>query len=395
MVFKSGHLGIDAHALGAHGHLLAGATKPEKYADFKRKFPRPWSYATSDQPCEQRPIGDSRMVSTNRGNRQGAPTALSLALRDTSSLPGGNYSTAPRQGSAGATLIGIDFAGPGDATTQRRKIIAIEAQQVESGRYQVRGDGFNRRLVDGRFPGWSAEELADALEGPHRADLVAMDFPFSIPAALLSAPEFARSVGCNIPFGSWRSFNSFVAERLPLSCPVDLSPFEGWRDKRYWLKRATDEPARAQPALKDRFQVLYNMTLLGNALLARLERAGLYRVVPFDVDDGTTSAVIEIYPGVTMRRLSRPDYKRDPAGAIDAVLALCRSRGIDVQVDEDVRATCETHGMNRSTPDPDASDALVALCTGILYREGHCERVLARHNDPRVDVEGVIWAPVV
>lgn len=46
-VFQMGHLGIDEHVYRAHAGMFAGSTKPEQYAEFKRRFPRPWPDAES------------------------------------------------------------------------------------------------------------------------------------------------------------------------------------------------------------------------------------------------------------------------------------------------------------------------------------------------------------
>lgn len=294
------------------------------------------------------------------------------------------------------TIIGVDFAGPRQALQQRRKIIGIAAIRNGPRSYRVAPDGFNARLIQTpSLPGWTAEELAATLLGSSPARVVALDFPFSIPQVLLNDPSFAAAVGCDEAFGSWTEFNRLVSSKLPLQPPNDLTPFAAWRNKAYWLKRATDVPARAQPALKDRFQVLFNMTLLGNALLAPLAASGSYLIIPFH-DTGPDNQVIEIYPGVTMRTLNRPDYKRDPAGAIEAIIAHCAAKGITIDVDPAVRSFCANYRTGRgATADPDGSDALIALATAVLYREGLCEESLgAEHRHQRL-VEGVIWKPAM
>ncbi len=93
-------------------------------------------------------------------------------------------------------------------------------------------DGFNDRLTrgDGQ-PGWTGEELVHALRDGYPARVVAFDFPFSIPQRLLDDPTFAAAVGHDGPFGTWANFNRFVAAALPLTCPIDLSPFAGWWNK--------------------------------------------------------------------------------------------------------------------------------------------------------------------
>jgi hypothetical protein len=290
-------------------------------------------------------------------------------------------------------VIGVDFAGPRTASGQRRKIVALSAVRLRAGEYRVSSGGFNGRILSGAGPGWTAAELAEALTGGGAARVVAFDFPFSIPKDLLDDPAFAAAVGRPVPFVTWAEFNGFVARALPLGSPLDLGPFAGWRTKGNWRRRATDVAAAAQPPLKDRFQVLFNMTLLGNALLARLEASGRYRIVPFGVA-GPAGEVIEVYPGLTMRGIGRRDYKRDPVGAVAAVLGHCAEEGIRIAVDPQVRQFCETYNTGgRSGSDPDGSDALIALATAILYREGRCVEAIAPPDQDRRSVEGAIWRP--
>lgn len=297
--------------------------------------------------------------------------------------------------STAETLIGVDFSGASKGSEQRKKIIGIAATRIEPGLYYVTPDGFNTRLVQqGRPPGWTAEELAEALlRAPAR--VVAFDFPFSIPISLLNDADFAAAVGHSGAFGTWAEFNRFIAGHLSLRPPTDLAPFAAWRSKAYWLKRATDIPAGAQPALKHMFQVLFNMTLLGNALLASLGASGRYRIIPFD-ETGPENEVIEIYPGVTMRSLRFAQYKQDPVGAIDLILGYCASNGISIEVDPTIRDFCETYSSgSKKALDPDGSDALIALATAVLYREGLGSEVIEPGERHRRLVEGVIWGPGV
>jgi hypothetical protein len=293
-------------------------------------------------------------------------------------------------------LVGVDFSGASKASTQRKKIIGVAATRLKSGEYEVSSGGFNARLVRGDVPpGWTAEELAEVLVNGEQFRVVALDFPFSIPEALLLDRGFAAAVGHPQEFGGWAEFNRFIANNLPLRPPLDLSRFAAWRSKAYWIKRATDVPANAQPALKHMFQVLFNMTLLGNALLATLVASGTYRIVPFH-GHGPSNEVIEIYPGVTMRSLGFPRYKQDPAGAIRTLLAYCASRGVAIGLDPAIRHFCETYTSgNAASSDPDGSDALIALVTAILYREDLGAEVIAPEYRERRLLEGVIWGPGV
>jgi hypothetical protein len=105
--------------------------------------------------------------------------------------------------------------------------------------------------------------------------VVAFDFPYSVPDALLRDEEFAGDAGyTHGAFIGWRAFNAFVAERLPLGAPLDFRPFDAWRSHseraRLWVRRDTDIATGGQPPLKDKFQATFQMTLLGNAILSRL-----------------------------------------------------------------------------------------------------------------------------
>lgn len=140
--------------------------------------------------------------------------------------------------------------------------------------YRIEPTGINARLLAAEPPGWSAKELLDELLArPVR--IAAFDFPFGIPDALLCDEKFAVDAGhARGAFGGWRAFNAFVAEQLPLADPLNYRRFVAWRSRvdrsRLWTKRATDIAAGGQPPLKDKFQATFQMTLLGNALLARL-----------------------------------------------------------------------------------------------------------------------------
>ncbi len=289
-------------------------------------------------------------------------------------------------------IVGSDFSGARGARDQRRKIVALAAIREPEGRYTIAPDGFNARiLASPQQPGWTAAELAATLIDGEPARVVGFDFPFSIPAPLLADPAFAARVGHDGAFGSWAAFNRFVAARLPLAPPLDFTPLAPWRDKTLWQKRATDRAASAQPPLKSVMPVLFNMTLLGNALLAALAASGRYRVRPF-METGPANEVIEIYPGITMRALSFRGYKRDPSGAIAAALAGCADRGIVVTLDPRLRRFCEEY-TTAPPPgrDPDASDALIALLTAILHREGHTAEVLPAEALALRPLEGAVW----
>jgi hypothetical protein len=291
-------------------------------------------------------------------------------------------------------LVGVDFAGPSQASAQRKKIIAIMAIRSTSGEYEILPNDFNERLLTGTYPGWTAFELSEALIHRFQSRVVAFDFPFSIPYSLLKSADFSLCVGLNRPLNTWQTFNDFIAMNMDLDPPLSLEAFVGWRNKIFWKKRATDVLVNAQPALKDRFQVLFNMTLLGNCLLNKLSKSRQYKILPFS-NEGRNE-IIEIYPGYTMRALKRPDYKRDPGKAIKAILSHCKSKNIQIDVSPSIIHFCETYNSASGKGyDPDGSDALIALCTSILYREGWCREALNREDEFLRESEGAIWGPII
>ena len=152
---------------------------------------------------------------------------------------------------ASNTVVGVDFGAPRRARDQRRKIVAIAAHAIADRRYRVDAIGMNERLLAKDPPGWSAKELLDELL-TRTVRIVAFDFPFSIPDALLRDEKFAVNAGYKHgAFIGWRTFNAFVAERLPLGEPLDFRPFDAWRSRsnraRLWARRATDIVTGGQP----------------------------------------------------------------------------------------------------------------------------------------------------
>lgn len=290
------------------------------------------------------------------------------------------------------TIVGVDFGAPKQARDQRRKIIAVAARPTDWRKYRIDGSDFNERLLANDPPGWTARELLDRLlKQPVR--IVAFDFPFCIPDALLRDEKFAAAVGHDDgAFMGWRTFNWFVAERLQLSDPLDFRPFEAWRSRadreRLWTKRATDIATGGQPPLEDRFQA----TLLGNVLLAHLWESNRYRVLPFPGGRGS-GEVLEVFPGATLRQMGLSRYKSNPKEAIRLGIGACAAAGIKLDVDLRLKAFCCRYSSGRGrTPDYDAADAFVALCTGILHAEGACSAAI--DGDPYFkQTEGAIWVP--
>jgi hypothetical protein len=298
---------------------------------------------------------------------------------------------------ASNTVLGVDFGAPKRAAVQRRKIIAIAAQATDWRRYRIDASGINERLLTRDPPGWSAKELLDdLLTRPVR--IAAFDFPFCIPDALLRDEKFAAAAGYKDgAFRSWRTFNWFVAQRLPLDDPLDFRPFDAWRSRanrtRLWTKRATDIAAGGQPPLKDKFQATFQMTLLGNALLARLWESHRYRVLPFPGGRGD-GEVIEVYPGATLRQMGLTNYKSRPEEAIRLGVAACAAAGITLEIDLRLMALCCRYSSGAKASDYDAADAFVALCTAILHAEGAC-RAAVDGNPLVKECEGAVWVPSI
>lgn len=154
---------------------------------------------------------------------------------------------------------------------------------------------------------------------------------------LLRDGQFAAEAGyVRGAFRDWRAFNAFAAEKLALRDPLDFGAFEAWRSranrKRLWVKRATDVAAGGQPPLKDKFQATFQMTLLGNVLLARLWESNRYLMLPFPGGQGS-GEVIEVFPGATLRKMGLFRYKSDPREAIRLGIAACAAAGIELDVD--------------------------------------------------------------
>lgn len=298
-------------------------------------------------------------------------------------------------------IVGVDFGAPRWARDQRRKIIAVAAQSPSPRVYRVGATGMNARLLVHDLPGWSAAELLrELLLRPAR--LVGFDFPFSVPHSLLQSEAFAASVGVDEgAFLSWHAFNAHVAQRLPLTDPLDFTPFAAWcapSDRaRLWARRATDVATAAQPPLKNKFQATFQMTLLGNALLARLSASRSYQVLPFH-GAGGAGEIIEVYPGATLRTMGLAAYKSRPEEALHCCVAACTAAGITLDIDETlVDLACRYNSGTAKSPDYDVADAIVALCTTILYGEGRC-RAAVTADPPRAgqtltDLEGAIWLP--
>lgn len=312
-------------------------------------------------------------------------------------------------------IVGVDFGAPQRARDQRRKIIAMAAHPTGTRQYRIDGTGLNARLLAEGPPGWSAVELVEALLA-QPAQVVGFDFPFGIPQVLLENAAFASTVGHTTgPFRTWRKFHRWVADHLPLKDPLDFTPFDPWRSathrRKLWTKRATDVAAGAQPPLKDKFQATFQMTLLGNAVLARLEESWHYRVLPFAKGDGDGAGdgandgkgageAIEVYPGATLRGMGLAHYKSHPDEALRRGIAACTAAGLALDVDPALMArACHYNSGTETHPDHDMADAFVALCTAILHAEGRCRPALplgpAQEAQALMEREGAIFVPAL
>lgn len=296
-------------------------------------------------------------------------------------------------------IVGVDFGAPQHAAKQQRKIVAIAAEATDWRRYRVTATGMNARLVSRHAPGWCATELlGELLAQPVR--VVAFDFPFCVPDVLLSDPRFGEEAGHTAgAFSGWRAFNAFVSQRLPLTDPLDFTPFAAWRNPaeraRLWTKRANDVTAGGQPPLKDKFQATFQMTLLGNAVLASLWESQRYRVLPFPGGRGN-GEVIEVYPGGTLRQLGLVSYKSHPAVALHFSIAACAAAGIALDVEPRLAERCCEYNSGGKSPDYDAADAFVALCTAILHAEGQCRAAMPPGAPHWLkEREGAIWLPTI
>lgn len=308
------------------------------------------------------------------------------------------------RGDDAVMILGVDVGAPRRARDQRRKIVAIAAGPTGPRAYRVDVGGMNERLLASpRAPGWTARELVDEL-GARPARVIGLDVPFGIPRPLLDDPAFAASVGrAGGAFGDWPTFNAWIAAHLPLADPLDFAPFAAWRDpaarSRLWTRRATDIAAGAQPPLKDRFQSTFQMTLLGNAILAALVGSGHYRIPPFSVGAGASARagageLVEVYPRATLRAMGLAAYKSRPDESVRLGVAACTAAGITLDIDPRiVTLACRYSSGTTRSPDFDVADALVALCTAVLHGERATRMAMPEDGGDLAEYEGAIRVP--
>lgn len=150
-------------------------------------------------------------------------------------------------------------------------------------RYRVDAIGINERLLAKCPPGWSAKELLDELL-TRTVRIVAFDFPFSIPGVLLRDEQFAVNAGYrHRAFIGWRTFNAFVAERLPLDEPLYCAGADVMGRKRIKPGQLVD--VTLTPQERD---LILERTLIDDEMEGRLRGAthrGSNLVVRLTLDD--------------------------------------------------------------------------------------------------------------
>ncbi|MFT7619301.1 MAG: hypothetical protein ACI97A_002951 [Planctomycetota bacterium] len=306
-------------------------------------------------------------------------------------------------------VAGCDMGVPVRAGDQAKKIILIEATRVGAGRYEIEPGGRNERLTKSagrvgwyaRRRGWTITDLRDTLISDPPLVATGLDFPFSIPLSLLQSKRFAEMVGHGHAFQTRSAWSHFVANQLELgfatenaSAQLKLGSLVHWRDKNHWSLRETDAATNAQPPLKHLFQCLFNMTVVGAALLHHVEAAGsnlmLLPLSPSAANEPRT--LFETYPGQIARSVGfGGNYKKDPLGAMNAARTYLRERGIRVTEDENIRQFCEEY--RTGDDDPDGADAFLCLVAAIAWRENIWQAHDRNASDTILQQEGCIVTP--
>jgi hypothetical protein len=323
-------------------------------------------------------------------------------------------------------LIGCDFGAPLAAGDQSKKTIAIEASRTGDGRYKIAPAGRNERLVrkldrtlgwTNNRRGWTIPGLAASIRDDPKVIVAAFDFPFSIPLDLLQSAAFA----CKVTAGAFETranWAQFVKQHLGMAFSSDMATAQlrldpilrGWKDKSFWIKRATDIATNAQPPLKHMFQNLFNMTVVGSSFLGSLREGGMQILLhpedrehipePPEAHSGNRTphkqhlgrSVIETYPGaVAMRVGFDGDYKQQPRCCLEAAEEYLRGYGIVLDFDRDVRKFCLEY---RTPPDdPDGADAFLCLVTAICFRERLADWHKGGGTVQQLNEEGCIVTP--
>jgi len=302
-------------------------------------------------------------------------------------------------------LVGCDFGAGLRAGDQAKKTVAVEATRHAPGVYRVEPSGRNTRLVDPsthpvawmrRRHGWTTPEITESLRDDGEISVAAFDCPFGVPCGLLTDPDFAAAVGAD-RFDSRERFVEHVVGRLPLrfdgpgagGVMDGLRQFEGWKQSRFWLPRATDAALRAAPPLKNVPPNVFNMTVAGVVMLARLQAAGYRHAVTVDAP-GHARSVVETYAAAVARAVGA-SRKATPAEVIALSLAYLARRGVELTVAEPVRQFVTDY--RSAGDDPDGRDAFLCLVAAIAFREGFAEAVTGGASPAAVAEEGVVIVP--
>jgi hypothetical protein len=210
------------------------------------------------------------------------------------------------------------------------------------------------------------------------------DFPFSIPLALLNDPEFAQVVGQPI-FCKRSAWAKYVSDNLKLAFPtahakaklVDLAHFNVWRDQRFWKKRRTDEATGGSAPLKDKYQNVFAMTLVGTAMLEHFSKKGIILSLSSTSMPAKKRVVFETYPAAVANAIGfSGNYKKSPGDCLRQAEKYLAAQGIKLEFSEPVRRFCleyRTTGKSKDEPDPDGADAFLCLVAAICFRESLVE----------------------
>jgi hypothetical protein len=350
------------------------------------------SFVESEELVRNSSLPESALVEVGTDHRLADPDALAAMLAAC-------LATRPR-------VLGCDFGVPKKAGDQAKKIILVEAVRLAPRYYAIEPSGRNARLV-GEFArggpwkenrrGWTLPDLSRSLRADASVQVAAFDFPFSIPAALLTDGEFARLLGQS-SFRTRASWARFVSARLRLELNddtkdaelQDLSRFATWRDKRFWLRRATDAATNGSAPLKHKYQNVFAMTLAGTALLTQLGMQGYTTVL--GTAQPASASLIETYPREVASRIGfSGSYKSAPDKCLSRAVQFLKKRGIRVDFDKEVRSFCETY--RTSGKDPDGADAFLCLVTAIACSEGMAEVCDGQADDTVLREEGAIVVP--
>jgi hypothetical protein len=300
-------------------------------------------------------------------------------------------------------VLGCDFGAPLRAGDQAKKNIVIEAVRSPKGEYAITPHGLNRVLVEDFNPlnqwyiarkGWTIPGLLETLL-KLTPSVAAFDFPFSIPVELLESVEFAAAVGAE-PFRTRAKFVEFVQGRLSLDFDSDkasaemsgLRNFDGWKQSKFWLHRATDGYLNGAPPLKNVPPNVFNMTLAGAVMVQKLVKAGFHHALQTETPQ--LPALVETYySGVT--KVIGADRYTAHTEIIELARQYLTRHGVRLTIHKTLRRFILDY--RTSGDDPDGLDAFLCLITAIAYREGFAEAITAGASPERIHEEGVVILP--